>query len=227
MTTKFALPYGLDTWVSASWARSPRRAKSAERIEASIFTMLLALSDVASPHIAGNGQGNVQSQKQPWSLSCRRLRWIRRGPWGRGLRCVPGDNVLDDAGQVRRVVDDVTCRKQARSVKAVAGEGRAHGDDVHPSSQGGLHPTGRIFDHQAFAHRNAQLPGHQLMDLGIRFAALHIVAGGDKVKGISQIEKPQYALSLLTAGHRGQTHLAARLPGRLKQGDVVRPLIAV
>ena len=48
------------------------------------------------------------------------------------------DDLLDDLGEVGRVVDDATGREQARTMKAFAGERRTDGDDVHPGRQSRL-----------------------------------------------------------------------------------------
>jgi hypothetical protein len=54
--------------------------------------------------------------------------------------------------------------------------------------QGCLDTTGRVLDHATVAWLHLQLRGHQMVNGRIGLAVLHIIAGGDKVKMVLEIQ---------------------------------------
>ncbi len=86
------------------------------------------------------------------------------------------DPLLHHLKQFFRVVDNPSVFQHLAGMEAGDGKRGGDGDDVHPSSDPGPNPIGRVLEHQTLLGWNLKFLSSQLVYLGVRLGPLHIFA---------------------------------------------------
>ena len=114
------------------------------------------------------------------------------------------DPPSDDTGQVLRVIHHPPAVQDVRVPKRPAGQSGGHCDHGAAGGERRHDPRRGVFDRQAFVRAYPKLARCKEGHLGVRFAALDVVAGDDHVELLPKPQDVQNAEGLLAVGLGGQ-----------------------